>query len=48
MIEQTARLVIPDENIPAMVLNLCKSNYWVKLDPLQDGKTLMLIRKDED
>ena len=48
MLEQTARLIIPDENIATMVVTLCRSNYWVKVEPLQDGKSLILVRKDED
>jgi hypothetical protein len=46
--DQTARLVIPDENIPTIVLALCKSNYWVKVESLQDGKSLILSRKETE
>lgn len=46
--EQTARLVIPDEDIAPMIVTLCKSDYWVRVNPLSDGKSLILIRKDED
>lgn len=46
--EQTAKLVIPNENIPTIVLALCKSNYWVKVKPLQDGKSLILSRKETE
>lgn len=46
MSEDAARLVIPDEEISTMVLTLCKSGYWVKVEQLQDGKSLIVIRKD--
>ena len=46
MSENAARLVIPDEEIRVMVLTLCKSGYWVKVEKLQDGKSLIVIRKD--
>ena len=47
MLDQTARLVIPDDEIPTMVATLCKNGYWVRVAPFQDGKSLILIRKDE-
>lgn len=46
MLEQIARLIIPDEDISSMVLTLCKSGYWVKVESLQDGKSSLIIRKD--
>jgi hypothetical protein len=46
MLEDAARLIIPDEDISNMVLTLCKSGYWIKVESLQDGKSLIVIRKD--
>lgn len=47
-VSNVGRLVIPTENMNEMVTALLNSGYWVKVEPLLDNKTLVLIRKDDE